>query len=469
VNSYFPKERVGAYSQASPTLSCALVTKHNTTSHERVSLPSYTMSSAQGWQPPLATATNDAQNVQFGTSLVPSKRKAAVDSSMFDESFRSISDEEFANRLYSAAEEEAEYEQRAYSDYLNEIYYEFLEEEEAIRVQAELESMQCTTPSEQEFMDDGDDTRDPRFEDDPVFCQDLGYGEADLEAYHDILQEEEDIRAQAECETENNLSDFDSDIYYADMDAQYEEEAEDDFHDESNLTTEDDEHFEMRVRSKISRLNTAEYQEGLCKPCRAVRWSALARMSLFQDHLVYKLRGSPLKLQESDCKLCRFLGTIGSGRVSSDDPRDEEAYLDLTLNRSHSTNAKFMTMSFNGGADDKTLITIHSTKDNKKWHPPLIDPEVIDYGMLREIAAQCRLEHSDCRPSSVPQLKGFKVIDCHLREVIAAPADCQYVALSYVWGKHTDNGCFPVTIEDSFRVTKSMGYRYLWVDRYVRV
>jgi hypothetical protein len=428
------------------------------------------MSSARGCQPDLATATNDAPNVQFGTSLVPSKRKAAVDSSMFHESFRSISDEEFANRLNSAAEEEAEYEQRAYGDYLNEIYYEFLEEEEAIRVQAELESMQYTTPSEQEFMDDGDlvDARDPEFEDDE-HCQDLGYGEADLEAYHDILQEEEDIRAQAEHETEedfDDLSDFESDIYYDDMDAQY-EEAEDAWHEEGNLTTEDDEHFEMRVRSKISRLNTAEYQEGLCKPCRAVRWSALARMSLHQDHLVYKLRGSPLKLQESDCKLCKFLGTIGSGRVSSDDPRDEEAYLDLTLNRSHSTHANFMTMSFNGEPDDKTLITIHSTKDNKKWHPPLIDPEAIDYGMLREIAAQCHLEHRDCRPSSVPQLKGFKVIDCHLREVITAPADCQYVALSYVWGKHTDNGCFPVTIEDSFRVTKSMGYRYLWVDRYV--
>jgi hypothetical protein len=428
------------------------------------------MSSAQGCQPVLATATNDAQNVEFGTSLVPSKRKAAVDSSTFHESFRSISDEEFANRLYSAAEEEAEYKQRAYSHYLNEAYYDFLEEEEAIRVQAELESMQYTTPSEQEFMDDGDlvDARDPEFEDDE-HCQDLGYGEADLEAYHDILQEEEDIRAQAEHETEedfDDLSDFESDIYYDDMDAQY-EEAEDAWHEEGNLTTEDDEHFEMRVRSKISRLNTAEYQEGLCKPCRAVRWSALARMSLHQDHLVYKLRGSPLKLQESDCKLCKFLGTIGSGRVSSDDPRDEEAYLDLTLNRSHSTHANFMTMSFNGEPDDKTLITIHSTKDNKKWHPPLIDPEAIDYGMLREIAAQCHLEHRDCRPSSVPQLKGFKVIDCHLREVITAPADCQYVALSYVWGKHTDNGCFPVTIEDSFRVTKSMGYRYLWVDRYV--
>ena len=74
------------------------------------------------------------------------------------------------------------------------------------------------------------------------------------------------------------------------------------------------------------------------------------------------------------------------------------------------------------------------------------------------------------RPS-IPEK--MKVIDCAERRVVPAPLDCVYIALSYVWG--TNQACpsfdekLPQTIEDSITTVLYLGYRYLWVDRYVRI
>ncbi|KAF2824915.1 HET-domain-containing protein [Ophiobolus disseminans] len=92
------------------------------------------------------------------------------------------------------------------------------------------------------------------------------------------------------------------------------------------------------------------------------------------------------------------------------------------------------------------------------------------------------------------------VIDCTTRCLIPLPTTAEYVTLSYVWGQASDeirretprrpdsffgslrrssvkkkrevcNGIplalqLPLTIEDSIKVCESLGYRYLWVDRY---
>jgi hypothetical protein len=437
------------------------------------------MSTAPGCQPILASTTNDAQDARPTTSLVPSKRKALIDSSPPQRCLRPIIEEgnsKFRPRGFVADRAKNEhYTYSAYTDAeLDEAYTNILEEEEDIRIQAELESVQYTAsipkkPTNKRNLFDKHDDR-------------VGYDESrqyyrhnseDLEnAFLKVLEEEEDIRAQAELGIEQyTLSKVEKE--FDDNSSLFEHDAlgglgEDLYQDETDyLGTKDDEYFETRMRSRPSYMSIARYQYGLCEPCRAVRWSILPRLRLHNSHLVCKLRGSPLKLQESRCRVCNFLGTIGFGKVSPDDPRDEEVYLDLTLTRSYAKYAKILSMTLNGGMD-QSLITIHSTKDNKKWRPPLIEPEAIDYGTLRQIFARCRHEHGDsCSPRSGAQLEGFKVIDCHLRKVIPAPSGCQYVALSYVWGGHSESDGFPLTIEDSFRVTKGMGYNYLWVDRYV--
>lgn len=70
-----------------------------------------------------------------------------------------------------------------------------------------------------------------------------------------------------------------------------------------------------------------------------------------------------------------------------------------------------------------------------------------------------------------PALQNLKVIDCATRTLVYAPADCVYLALSYVWGTNQDcsslDGNLPQSIEDSLRTVLLLGHRYLWVDRYV--
>ncbi|OCK87484.1 HET-domain-containing protein, partial [Cenococcum geophilum 1.58] len=82
-----------------------------------------------------------------------------------------------------------------------------------------------------------------------------------------------------------------------------------------------------------------------------------------------------------------------------------------------------------------------------------------------------RIHGRSCEESgnAATNLPWFRVIDVHTRNVIVAPADCRYVALSYVWGG-MEQEYLPLpkrlarTISDAFSVVKSLGERYLWVD-----
>ncbi|TVY41603.1 hypothetical protein LSUB1_G002186 [Lachnellula subtilissima] len=100
-------------------------------------------------------------------------------------------------------------------------------------------------------------------------------------------------------------------------------------------------------------------------------------------------------------------------------------------------------------------------------------------GFAKEAINYCRQHHDElCSPVHAKAVKALRVIDCRTRCVVASPEDCQYVALSYVWGKVgaiavEDNDPkrpevpkYPEVVEHSIAVTLNLDYRYLWVDRY---
>ena len=101
----------------------------------------------------------------------------------------------------------------------------------------------------------------------------------------------------------------------------------------------------------------------------------------------------------------------------------------------------------------------------------------VDFERAKTWIDACKESHSGCTARSPEVLKSLRLIDCILRSVISAPEDCVYVALSYVWG--TSQVCeapsssplldqLPLTVDNSVDVTLRLGYRYLWVDKYVR-
>ncbi|OCL12173.1 hypothetical protein AOQ84DRAFT_285710, partial [Glonium stellatum] len=97
----------------------------------------------------------------------------------------------------------------------------------------------------------------------------------------------------------------------------------------------------------------------------------------------------------------------------------------------------------------------------------------------------CKEHHDKCKPDVYDTLHSFRfrVVDVMKGCVMDAPLDCEYVALSYVWGnanqlRLTSNtlhalsqegalhGCFQTatTVQDSIELCRGIGKRYLWVD-----
>lgn len=80
---------------------------------------------------------------------------------------------------------------------------------------------------------------------------------------------------------------------------------------------------------------------------------------------------------------------------------------------------------------------------------------------------------------STVDIPDMLLIDCYYRKIVPAPAGADYMGLSYIWGpKERSKEPFvttlgdmnPVnlarTIDDALTVTRELGLRYLWVDRY---
>ena len=107
----------------------------------------------------------------------------------------------------------------------------------------------------------------------------------------------------------------------------------------------------------------------------------------------------------------------------------------------------------------------------------------VDYAIIKEWVSYCERHHHNCMPSRafVPDLH---LIDCENNgwNIVAAPLFFEYIALSYVWGaptnvessssqqiangKHALPPNHPKVVSDAINVTKELGKRFLWIDRY---
>jgi hypothetical protein len=100
----------------------------------------------------------------------------------------------------------------------------------------------------------------------------------------------------------------------------------------------------------------------------------------------------------------------------------------------------------------------------------------VDYGKISGWLEFCENHHTaGCCEAEKVTLSGFRLIDCHTRHIVPAPDDCEYIALSYVWGNRRDEAHAavdvlgshtPLVIEDAIMVATRLGVHYLWVDRY---
>ncbi|KIW67241.1 hypothetical protein PV04_06506 [Phialophora macrospora] len=211
--------------------------------------------------------------------------------------------------------------------------------------------------------------------------------------------------------------------------------------------------------------------------------------------------GSPVEMMGSDCPLCRLFAFHAFDYQFVNGPMQGRSYdlrelrVEIKHHRTASWNhlrspARFWYLDPNsaprsnfsqpageGACIGRTDLTV--SDGHGVLCPVLLDPNSLDYSALRAWLSDCQLYHAgdcDLKPSEI--LPSLQFIDCLAfpPKVVRAQPQHRYVALSYVWGSGDVGSQFsgdslvwrllPRTIRDAMVVTRRLGFRYLWVDRY---
>jgi hypothetical protein len=104
-----------------------------------------------------------------------------------------------------------------------------------------------------------------------------------------------------------------------------------------------------------------------------------------------------------------------------------------------------------------------------------LTPPFMSFSRVKDLLDTCKEHHTGCSlPTQDHVILNLRVIDCTSLKVVDAPANCQYVALSYVWGsaQSVDDDLssmqnLPRVIRQRVEVTSKLGFEFLWIDRYV--
>lgn len=99
-----------------------------------------------------------------------------------------------------------------------------------------------------------------------------------------------------------------------------------------------------------------------------------------------------------------------------------------------------------------------------------INPDSIDFTRIKSWLDHCDSHHNTtCQPNEHEALPQFQLWDCDTQKLVPSHFDQRYVALSYVWGPDKANiqgDAHKQTIQDAIVVTRQLGLRYIWIDRY---
>ncbi|KAI9738421.1 MAG: hypothetical protein M1834_008924 [Cirrosporium novae-zelandiae] len=108
-------------------------------------------------------------------------------------------------------------------------------------------------------------------------------------------------------------------------------------------------------------------------------------------------------------------------------------------------------------------------------------PNQIPYDLLATWLSICTNHHEGmCNVPSFETPPCLKVVDCDTGEIVRTPLHCQYLALSYVWGRTQECSpgpikrdaivmmpdSLPLVVRDAMEVVRRLGFKYLWIDKY---
>ncbi|KAF2115799.1 heterokaryon incompatibility protein-domain-containing protein [Lophiotrema nucula] len=214
--------------------------------------------------------------------------------------------------------------------------------------------------------------------------------------------------------------------------------------------------------------------DDLCERCVRIPWEGLMRPETGAVPPDFKIRLGE-HFDPKNCRLCSLFAHVYS-RIPLG-ATNIHLMPDVSRNRKYRFQRRLLRGTAESGNSDILWILTDRKPDDKEVLAEYAQSqsECVDFDMIKSWASTCDDEHDEnCKPTSTASIKQLKVIDCVERVIVAAPTDCEYVALSYVWGQSKaiqddeteESDSLPLTILDAEVVTKKLGYRYLWVDRY---
>lgn len=281
-------------------------------------------------------------------------------------------------------------------------------------------------------------------------------------------------------------------------------------------------HWKPMSDQEISARTDRIGDDRVCDRCRNIPWATLGNVPDVENTVPFQpptavvhIPESRRALARSACRICRMLASAEQfsehfcfypSYSSPDSVMDRRTgrvkvipiydLLDHTLRRTPFDLC-----------DDPVLLTIDFEEEKNSGCPRLlrlgkaareyeqditpIVPETADLTFARRYLTLCRSQqgsqHAQCtglakygrwdeqrNNTLVPYPSRLRVIDCSSDQpyVIDALPEIEYVALSYVWGQSLASAStepYSRVVMDAMKATRLMGFRYLWVDRHVRV
>jgi hypothetical protein len=267
--------------------------------------------------------------------------------------------------------------------------------------------------------------------------------------------------------------------------------------------------------------STSFQSNDICDECRSINLHVLVKEAHVANYFFLPKRyAAPWKRDEDGtclragvgfrfrqkqfaCALCRTLAasrittgkTSGAKKVGVQDNGDEirvTPFPTWTFNRLSDSGRRIVclilapqesSVNYSGlhhhAIHNGSLILFDNSTDLELFHPQPISPS-LDCELIGSWLKYCTKYHRLlCHLEPVP-VSGVQVINCTTLEIEHYNASTPYVSLSYVWGKSNDARghvktiggrkalpqLLPRVIKDSIKVTKALGYRYLWIDKF---
>jgi heterokaryon incompatibility protein (HET) len=242
-----------------------------------------------------------------------------------------------------------------------------------------------------------------------------------------------------------------------------------------------------------------------CERCEPIDLGNLAQLDLRSLKMhpkgiviaqIAELCNGEVRLRDPHCGICR---TIFGGVAGADNRSEHTVIWELRVSDinifpgaslgkvipTSRTNSDILpclviTEQFKGSAFDdpmllysSNLIFFHQKHSPAQILNPTPVSNIFDASFALRCIRECDIKHSSLCERMAVEVDGMMLLDCASLAIVPKEPNAEYVALSYVWVKRSsrnlevtvDLNTLSTTILDAIKVTKDLGYQYLWIDK----